>query len=72
MDIDQWKVLPTPRYELMLKSRYVGVEHLMMAILIEGKSVPAVRLNQRGDLHDSQAGLKKMMKGRAYGPPVEE
>jgi ATP-dependent Clp protease ATP-binding subunit ClpA len=37
--------------------RYVGVEHLMLAILIEGQSIPAQVLERRVALSDALADL---------------
>ena len=64
-------LVATPRYRAVLEGAvtearrrghsYVGVEHLMLAILDEGESVPAVALRHRGlalpALYDDLAAL---------------
>jgi ATP-dependent Clp protease ATP-binding subunit ClpA len=48
--------------------RYVGVEHLMLAILIEGQSIPAQVLERRVALSDALADLEQVMDSTNYGP----
>lgn len=72
--------VPTPRYEKIRRMateqaqrrghRYVGVEHLMLAILLEGESVPAKALMRRAPLSEFLADLEQVMSGAAYGPPA--
>lgn len=69
--------VPTPRYEKICAlaaeqasrrgHHYVGVEHLMLAILLEGESVPAQALTLRGTLGEFRSDLEGIMNGEAYG-----
>jgi ATP-dependent Clp protease ATP-binding subunit ClpA len=68
----------TPRFETIVRMateqarnrshRYVGVEHLMLAILIEGQSIPAQVLERRVALSDALADLEQVMDSTNYGP----
>jgi ATP-dependent Clp protease ATP-binding subunit ClpA len=70
--------VPTPRYETIIRMAteqarnrshsYVGVEHLMLAILMEGRSVPAQVLERRVALSDALADLEQVMASTSYGP----
>lgn len=66
----------TPRLEQILQSaaqeatrrghRHLGVEHLMLAILDEGHSVPAQLLARQIPLDEVRAPLDAFLRGEAY------
>lgn len=68
---------PTPRYEAILQQaseqardrghRHVGVEHLLMAVLLEGDSVAAQVLARRTEPGDLVADLEEVLGDAAYG-----
>jgi ATP-dependent Clp protease ATP-binding subunit ClpC len=79
MGDDSPALLPTPRYEKIIRMaeeqarerghRYVGVEHLMLAILVEGDSLPTGVLRGMGELTSVRDAIERTMASRSYGPP---
>ena len=69
--------VPTPRFERVCAlateeatrrgHQYVGVEHLMLAILAEGSSVPAKALTRRATLDEFRSDLEEVMSAYARG-----
>jgi ATP-dependent Clp protease ATP-binding subunit ClpC len=82
VDADARQLLPTPRYETVVRMAeeearrrghpYVGVEHLMLAILAEGRSVPAQVLEGLGELSTVRDALERTMASRSYGGAPSE
>lgn len=52
--------------------RYVGVEHLMIAILDAGDSMPVQVLRAMGELTSVRNALERTIETTVYGPPRTE